>query len=252
MVDLKIFNSVDKISEYTFGMLIKAGNTALSFGSTYDAIFRRWKELYLQKTSADSGAPAMPSFFPADERLVDFDDPGSNWGTAWKTFLSDCGTAADKLRWASDIKTYGSFLRGYFGTETAERPVFDLIFLGIGPDGHTASLFPGDCPVSGEPEWFETVLRTKAPFTPPNRLTLGPEVIASAERLVIVVTGVGKSEIFSRMYGEIISGGNEKPLPPVRIIKRREELKLDTEILCDNPAAEKLGKEMITEHLYDF
>lgn len=258
MIELKIFNSVEAIADYTFNLLkqtaaaagsAKTGTAALSFGSTYDAIFRRWNELYSAGSSGkgqtDSNPEKLPAFFPADERLVDITQPGSNWGSVRKSFLDNCGTEDDRSRWAADASAYRQMLEGLISDHL---PVFDLIFLGIGPDGHTASLFPASCPVSDEASWNEMVLETTAPFTPPDRLTLGPEVIASAKRLVVTVTGAGKADIFNQLMTEIQdietakNGSTGKMLPPVRIIARRLELGLKTEIICDEPAAEKLSQ----------
>ena len=243
MIKLRIFESAEDIADYIFGLLHNTanGSAALSFGSTYDGIFRRWKVLFDTASAGDAGQPGLPAFFPADERGVALSDSGSNWGTARKIFLDHCGTDADKERWASDADAYRAMLVDFFG-EAA--PVFDIILLGLGPDGHTASLFPGDCPSEGEPDWIEPVLETTTPFTPPDRLTLGPEVIASASGLILTVTGEAKAEVFNRLLNEL-KESPEKPLPPARIIKRREKLNLETNIFCDSEAAGKLDSSLI-------
>ena len=258
MIDLKVIDSTEEIAEYTFGLIAASSTAALSFGSTYEVIFKAWKKLY----GAADEKLHLPALFPADERLVELENPGSNWGAARKMFIDDCGTEADRGRWPSDAETYRRLLSDHFGD--AGLPEFDLILLGIGPDGHTASLFPGGCPAEVDAAWNEAVLETTAPFDPPDRLTLGPEVIAKTRKLVVTVTGAGKADIFCRLLDELgtaVTGetepgtGRQAPtadlqsqegdenvstltqlLPPVRIIRRREELGLDTQIICD-PAA---------------
>ncbi|HAK46895.1 MAG TPA: hypothetical protein DCO79_13380 [Spirochaeta sp.] len=248
MIELKIFGTSVEIADYSFDILKTAETAALSFGSTYEGIFRRWRELCggVKKTQ-------LPALFPADERLVDIADDGSNWGAARKSFIEHCGNASDSGRWARDADVYHRMLRDQFGEGT---PVFDLIFLGIGPDGHTASLFPDDCPTQSDPAWNETVLETTAPFVPPKRLTLGPDVIASTRHLLVTVTGSGKAEIFKKLMNELnapeaYATANLPLLPPARIITRREELKLNTEVLCDNAAAEKLANDILQKYRVD-
>ncbi|MDC7225767.1 MAG: 6-phosphogluconolactonase [Spirochaetales bacterium] len=250
MINLKLFDDVDAIASYTYELLTAAGMgagnpaAALSFGSTYNAVFSRWAKLHAE---AGTRTPQLPALFPADERLVDISHDGSNWGTARKLFIDECGNSADREHWASDAAAYNRMLQEHFSEQTAGKndetpqlPVFDLIFLGMGPDGHTASLFPGSCPQPHDIEWNSTVLETTAPFNPPNRLTLGPEVIASAGKLVMTVTGAGKAGIFRRLLDELNGKPGAELLPPARIILRRSELELKTEIICDKDAASEM------------
>ncbi len=256
MIRLSVLDSIEEIAAMTYGFLTEAGSgsAALSFGSTYEEIFRIWKDLHKASPKPDK---ELPAFFPADERKVGFDDKASNWGSAWNSFLSPCGSRDDRTRWASDAETYRGFIGDFFGrigkpAESAAGdniPAFNLIFLGMGPDGHTASLFPGDCPDEDSPEWFSTVLETVGPFDPPERLTLGPEVIAKAARLVLTVTGGGKAAVFNRftkeLSGALETGDSAGLLPPVRILRRRADLGLDTEIICDRAAAASLDAAII-------
>ncbi len=247
MINLEIFSGIEEIADYEFALLAKAETAALSFGSTYEDIFKRWKVLYLNglKPGISPETP-MPAFFPADERLVGFDHPGSNWGSAWNSFLSVCGKAEDRKRWASDAEIYRSFINEFFNLTGSKLPLFDLVFLGIGPDGHTASLFPANCPAEHDADWFELVLKTVSPFNPKDRLSLGPAVISQSKKLVLTVTGTSKAGIFNRLLTEINSRGKdpkEEFLPPARIIRNRESLGLDTLIICDRQAKQTAEKE---------
>ena len=127
-------------------------------------------------------------------------------------------------------------LKNQFGEQP---PVFEIIFLGLGPDGHTASLFPDSCPSEGAPAWNEPVLETIAPFNPPKRLSLGPGVIASARRVVLTVTGRVKAAVFKTLMQQLYT--ETAALPPSKIILRRMSLGLKTEIFCDAAAGAKLG-----------
>ncbi len=244
MISLEIFDSPQRIAERSFQILTETKEAAaLSFGSTYREMFKRWDRLAAESTVS------LPALFPADERLVPEDDPESNWGSTWRLFSEQFGTREDRRRGPRDIESFRRILDDFFGTDD-ELPRFGLVFLGLGSDGHTASLFPGNCPAPGSEGWNKWVLQRTSPLPPYGRLSLGPELIARAKRLVLIVTGEVKAEIFASFLDRLstvsprVSPGREdnKELPPVLIIRRREELKLDTEIFTDEAAAAKLPK----------
>ncbi len=242
MIELKVFDTPHSIAEQTAGMLTGKGqdkSAALSCGSTYTEIYAFWEEIFKQKTVAGEKL-SLPSFFAADERLVDFEDSASNWGTIWKIFMSEFGTEADLKRFASGKAKYEKIVSIWFNKN---KPMFDLVFLGIGPDGHTASLFPGSCPEAEDQNWKALVLETTAPFNPPERLTLGPEVIASAGELVIIITGNKKSGVAADILNL------DHSLPPVKIIKRRGELGMKTSFLIDEACASKIDHQLMEKYL---
>jgi 6-phosphogluconolactonase/glucosamine-6-phosphate isomerase/deaminase len=241
MISLEILDSPQRIADRSFRILTETETAAaLSFGSTYRELFKRWNEL------AGETAVSLPALFPADERLVSEDDPESNWGAAWKLFSEHFGSKEDRGRHPRDIESYRKLLDEYFGRDD-ELPRFGLIFLGLGSDGHTASLFPGKSPAPGSDDWNKKVLRTTSPLPPFGRLTLGPELIARAERLVLIVTGEEKADIFAAFLARLSAAPAEQQsgseLPPVPIIRRREELHLVTEIFTDEAAAARREKE---------
>lgn len=237
MIELKVLDSVFDISAFTFKRLLSvgsAGSAALSFGSTYSSIFKHWKKMV-------STSSTLPAFFPVDERVVDIDDPESNWGTFKKLFLSDCGSDSDLERHPETVEDYRRILSDYF----AAFPVFDITFLGLGSDGHTASLFPDTCPAESDNDWKAEVLQTMAPFNPHLRLSLGPELIAASRQLIMVVTGEAKKTILQKyliQLSEMDSMPKDSPLlPPVKIVRRRENLCLNTLVLADTDAALSLS-----------
>ena len=128
IISFKNYSSLAKATE----PFIKKGFVALSGGNTYSRLFQYWTELKPDCSKA--------SFFPVDERVVPFDDPQSNWGNAYRNFLIPINREDDKSNFAQSAAQYYSILKSKF---KCNLPVFDVIFLGVGDDGHTASLFPG-------------------------------------------------------------------------------------------------------------
>lgn len=136
--------------------------------------------------------------FWGDERPVPPDHPDSNYRLAEQTLLARVPVPAAQIHRmhgeAQDLDAaaadYAVDLADAFGIPTAEEPPrFDLILLGMGPEGHTASLFP-DSPVLGSRAWVA------APFVPAlgmRRLTLTPWVINAARRVLFSVGGVNKA-----------------------------------------------------------
>lgn len=136
--------------------------------------------------------------FWGDERHVPPDDNDSNYGMVRETLLSRAPIPADHVfRMHAEDKNavgvaeqYEQTLRQFFGLKPGELPRFDLVLLGLGPDGHTASLFPG----SG-------ALRERSHLVVANwvekfghyRLTLTAPVINNAAEVMFLVSGEEKS-----------------------------------------------------------
>ena len=146
--------------------------------------------------------------FWGDERYVPHDDARSNYRLAKETLLDQIALPAAQVHpMPTDFavpptaaRAYESTLADYF---SGSPPVFDLVVLGIGEDGHTASVFPGSTAMTST----HTVLAVTAPVEPPSRLTLTLPVIASARRIGVLVTGRGKA----RALAAALAGDAETP-----------------------------------------
>jgi 6-phosphogluconolactonase len=128
-----------------------------------------------------------------DERAVPPDHPESNFRMAHEALIARASIPAANVHRmeaeASDLE------------EAADRyaallpPALDVLVLGVGPDGHTASLFPGS-PALGERT--RRVVPARAPRPPERRLTITPPVIAAARRIVVLAAGRDKAEAVAR------------------------------------------------------
>src|SRR5207245_2342275 len=127
--------------------------------------------------------------FWSDERLVPPDSPQSNVGAARAALLDRVPIPADQVH-APPVgeeperaaALYAATVRRVLG----EPPRFDLILLGMGPDGHAASLFPGSPELE---EWERLVVATAAPHNGVRRLTFTLPLINAAREVLFLVAG---------------------------------------------------------------
>jgi 6-phosphogluconolactonase len=141
------------------------------------------------------------SVFFGDERCVPPDHSESNYRMANETLLSKVGIPADRvyrMRGEADdpeaaAAAYAKTLATVFETKRGGLPRFDLVLLGLGLDGHTASLFPGS---PAAKEIFRTVVAVHAAAARiPQRLTLTFPAINAAARVIFLVSGAEKAKV---------------------------------------------------------
>jgi 6-phosphogluconolactonase len=95
-------------------------------------------------------------------------------------------------------------IRSFASKDSARFPVFDVIMLGMGPDGHTASLFPGHALLSETTGWVAPI--EDSPKPPSRRITLTLPVINHAARVVFVATGSTKQDVLKTVLDEPETG----------------------------------------------
>jgi len=142
--------------------------------------------------------------FLGDERRVPLDDPRSNYQNARESLLDHVPIPAGQIHPLTDADQYEGLLRAFFG----EAPRFDLLMLGMGDDGHTASLFPGSVSLLESERW---VIAPPDVVQGMSRLTLTLPALDAARRTVFLVAGAAKADPIRR-----ISAGEQLPAGMVR------------------------------------
>ncbi|GAB4486554.1 MAG: 6-phosphogluconolactonase [Anaerolineales bacterium] len=174
-------------------------SVALSGGSTPRALYER-----LSTTDLAERIPwPKIHLFWGDERCVPPDHPESNYGMTAGALLSRIPIPTENIHRirgelppAEAASLYEAELRAFFG----ETPAFDLIFLGIGEDGHTASLFPGSPALAETARWVVDVEHTTPPPPLVSRVTLTFGVLNAARRVVFLASGASKAAILAQVW----------------------------------------------------
>ena len=180
-------------SEGTFAVSLSGGSTP-----------RRFYELLATPEIAKRFPWSRTHWFWGDERFVPHDHPDSNYGMARKAFLSSVPVPDSNIHAVSTeglspeqaAAEYEATLKRFYGAETLapDRPLFDVTLLGIGDNGHTASLFPGRPALQEKRRWVVAVIGAEAE----TRITLTYPAIDSSREVAFVVTGKEKRRVVAR------------------------------------------------------
>ncbi len=181
---------------------------ALSGGSTPKRLF----EVLAEPDRASLVPWERVHVFWGDERCVPYDDADSNYGMARTALLAHVPipernihpmpTQGDPAACARD---YQATLQAYYGAESLDmtRPLFDVMLLGLGENGHTASLFPDTPSLSETLAWVAPVTNN----VPQPRLTLTYPAIACSRHVAFLVAGAGKAAVLRR----VLDGDRSQP-----------------------------------------
>ncbi|KAJ6802228.1 putative 6-phosphogluconolactonase 4, chloroplastic [Iris pallida] len=166
--------------------------------------------------------------FWVDERVVPKDHPDSNYKLAYDAFLSKVPIPPghvyainDSLSAEGAADDYETCLKQLVKTGTVQLspstgfPKFDLMLLGMGPDGHVASLFPGH-PLLQEKERWITFIKD-SPKPPSERITFTFPVINSSANIALVATGAGKAGVLHQAFGDEHSTSELLPVQMVTL-----------------------------------
>ena len=191
---------------------------ALSGGKTPSLLFSLLAEKYASQLNW-----SKIHFWWGDERMVPPADPESNFGVVNELLFSKIGILPDKIHrvkgesdpiavakeYSIEIQSLIPSLNGW--------PSFDLIMLGMGDDGHTASVFPNQMQLMISDRITAIAVH---PESGQKRITLTGEVLNHAKRVTFLVAGTSKSRIFN----EIISGSDNASTYPAALIRPVGEL----------------------------
>jgi 6-phosphogluconolactonase len=172
-------------------------SVALSGGETPKALYQILAREFMERVPWDK-----VHLYWGDERYVPQRDPESNFGMFHVALLRYVHIPLSNIhpmpthRADPDnaARDYEAFMRRQF--PEAPWPAFDLIMLGMGEDGHTASLFPGSPQLSERKRW---VVPTEAPVTPRQRLTFTLPVIRAAAHVCFLVAGEKKADTLAQV-----------------------------------------------------
>ena len=172
----------------------------LSGGSTPKALYSQ----LAKKPLRDKFPWARAHFFFGDERFVPTDHPDSNYRMAREAMLAGAPVPPENVQPFPTDGTpedaairYAKTLQDFYGAAVFDpaRPLFDVVLLGIGEDGHTASLFPGVAALREHEKWTAAVIGAK----PEPRLTLTYPALNSTAVAAFVAVGAGKRDMVQRV-----------------------------------------------------
>jgi len=188
----QLMDGVEKFSGLTYHL-------AISGGKTPDRLFSALANKY-----AESPLWQKVHFWWVDERMVPINDPESNFGLVQRLLFQNIlipeenihrikgenDPEAEAISYSAQIKESLTLRNGW--------PFFDLIVLGIGDDGHTASIFPNQLELLGSERICEVAAH---PTTGQKRITLTGKVINNADKVCFLVTGAAKARRLSEIWG---------------------------------------------------
>ncbi|XP_026285381.1 6-phosphogluconolactonase [Frankliniella occidentalis] len=154
--------------------------------------------------------------FFCDERVVPSESPDSTYGAYRKSLIGTVPLSENQfiqidphLTAEDAARDYIRKMAPFFAPDSLPR--FDALLLGMGPDGHTCSLFPGHRLLDETSVWIAPI--TNSPKPPPSRITLTFPIINNAENCIFAISGQGKAEMVKRILKdkEDLPAGRVKP-----------------------------------------
>lgn len=224
-LDTRILPDIDALSRAALEELLRdlqdaikqrgRGAIALSGGHTPEKMYTLWAATEKYRNETDWNRTHL---FWGDERYVPQDDPLSNYRMTRETLLEHVPIPAANIHAVPTnlatpeqaAEAYDQELRKFFGTAA---PAFDVTLLGLGPEGHTASLFPDSPALEEKARW---VVPVQVAAVPPNRLTFTLPVLNSSRNTYFLVAGENKRQILAALRAEPDSRPSAYPAGRIR------------------------------------
>ena len=230
MTDVQLVDDVAGAAAERIAAAVRAGgHIALSGGSTPRAAHERVAQAELDWSQA--------TLWFGDDRAVPPDHEHSNYAMAKASLLDRIGgpqpevhRIRGELGYEGAARVYEQELHDVFGGHSL--PPLDLVLLGLGPDAHCASLFPGDAALGERARW---VVGVETPGMPPlvSRVTFTLPVLNAARDVVFLISGEDKADAVARAFGDA-----PHPDAPASLVRPTEGGLI---VLLDPPAAARLG-----------
>ena len=224
--EIRIFKDLEQLSHAAASLFVEQAAqsmadrnrflVALNGGSTPTRLFQ-----LLATEVRDQVDWSKVHIFWGDERCVPPEDSGSNYGQARAMLLSRVPMSEANIHLIKGEMGPAEAARDYtltlkqFSDSSLDWPRFDLVYLGMGEDGHTASLFPGSSVDVSEPALPVTAHYQDRPA---NRVTLTPLVFNSAHVVTFMATGEKKAETLA----QVLTGGYNPALYPAQRIDPKD------------------------------
>jgi len=177
-------------------------SVALAGGSTPKPVY---EALSKRETAGELSWEKVEIYF-GDERCVSSDDPDSNYRMAYDSLLKHVALPENGIhRIEGERVDYNKTAKEY---EAILPDKLDILILGMGEDGHTASIFPGSSAAQEKKRKVVAILSSKKPA---ERITITPPVVKNARRIFVLVAGAGKAPVLS----EVFKGDSQPEALPV-------------------------------------
>lgn len=251
MLEIKVFDDpaelVEQVAEQMMALSCRQGpsHIALSGGSTPVALYKHIAASPIKDAIEWSNL----HFWWGDERMVPAVSDESNYGVAYRTLLEQMPIPDQNIHAIKgDASVNDELARLTAETNSLvsqynDRPCFDWVLLGLGEDGHTASLFPGQVDYDEQADW----VAVKHPETGQERISLSAETLCNARLISYLVTGAGKADIVAEIFADEESE-QENGSEPVYAADKYPAANIfafegETEWLFDRAAAQKLTQD---------